>query len=195
MEKNKTVDEFISKHSQWHDALTLLRQLIKETELQESIKWGMPVYTINNKNVLGLGAFNTYVGIWFYQGVFLKDGKRVLINAQEGKTKGMRQWRFDSVKAIDENLVCEYLEEVIANQKAGKEIKPEKKPLIIPNELSEALSSNAQLSKAFDAMALTYKREYAEYILDAKREATKLTRLEKIKPMILEGIGMNDKYR
>jgi len=157
------------------------------------LKWGMPVYTINDKKVLGIGVFKAYVGIWFYQGVFLKDTKKVLVNAQEGKTKGMRQWRFGSFEEMDAQLIKQYVDEAIAHQKAGKEIKPEKKPLVVPDELAEEISSNAQLSEAFDA--LTLKREYAEYIAEAKRHATKLTRMEKIKPMILQGIGLNDKYR
>ena len=119
----------------------------------------------------------------------------MLVNAQEGKTKGMRQWRFDSFEEMNAVLIKQYVDEAIANQKAGKEIKPEKKPLVIPDELAEELSSDAQLSEAFDALTLTLKREYAEYIAEAKRDATKLTRMEKIKPMILQGIGLNDQYR
>ena len=38
-------------------------------------------------------------------------------------------------------------------------------------------------------------REYAEYIQTAKQDATKQTRLEKITPMILKGVGLNDKYK
>ncbi|WP_325262934.1 YdeI/OmpD-associated family protein, partial [Flavobacterium sp.] len=38
-------------------------------------------------------------------------------------------------------------------------------------------------------------KEFIEYIESAKREETKLTRIEKIKPMILDNIGLNDKYR
>jgi uncharacterized protein YdeI (YjbR/CyaY-like superfamily) len=38
-------------------------------------------------------------------------------------------------------------------------------------------------------------REYCEYISEAKRDATKLKRLEKIIPMIIEGVGLNDKYK
>ena len=60
-----------------------------ETELLETIKWGVPVYTLNDKNVLGMGAFKSYVGIWFFQGAFLDDPQKKLINAQEGKTKAL----------------------------------------------------------------------------------------------------------
>ena len=195
MDQHKTVEEFIANHPDWQRELTLLRELMNATAMKETIKWGIPVYTINNKNVLGIGASKTYTGIWFFQGVFLSDPKEVLINAQTGKTKGMRQWRFKSFKELDTPLIKEYVNEAIAHQKAGKAIKPEKKALVITGELAEALSADVQLSKAFDMLNLTRKRAYVEYIAEAKREATKRTRMMKIKPMIVQGIGLNDKYR
>ena len=143
----------------------------------------------------GIGAFKSYAGLWFFNGVFLKDPANVLINAQEGKTKGLRQWRFETIGDIDEKLVRAYIEEAIQNQKDGKEIKPEKKPLIIPDELKEALASNSQLSEAFDSLSLSCKREYTEHISEAKKPETKQKRLDKIKPMILAKVGLNDKYK
>lgn len=195
MKRHKTADEFIGTQKQWKDELITLRKIIKSTELVEAIKWGVPVYTVDGKNVVGLGAFKSYFGIWFFQGVFLKDKSKKLINAQEGLTKGLRQWRMLSADEIDENLLIAYLEEAIQNQKDGKEIKSEKKPLVIPNELKKAFKSNANVEKAFDQFTLGKKREFAEYISEAKREDTKQKRLEKIVPMILDKVGLNDKYR
>ena len=195
MKRYKTIDEFIDSQKQWKKELIALREIINSTELLETVKWGMPVYTINGKNVVGLGSFKSYYGVWFYQGVFLKDTHKKLLNAQEGVTKGMRQWRMNSAEEIDEKLLISYLEEAIQNQKDGKEIKPEKKPLIIPHELKNALTNNSKLEEAFDQFTLGKKREFAEHILGAKQEATKQKRLEKIVPMILGNIGLNDKYR
>jgi uncharacterized protein YdeI (YjbR/CyaY-like superfamily) len=191
----KSVEEYISKSSQ-KELLTALRELCLKTELLETVKWGMPVYTINNKNIIGIGAFKSYAGLWFYQGVFLEDRFGVQINAQEGKTKAMRQWRFSSIKELDKNMILSYLEEAIQNQKEGKEIKVERKSGVnIPNELKREFDRNSELVYAFKKLSPGKQREYAEYIAEAKRDATKLSRLEKIKPMIQEGIGLNDKYK
>lgn len=195
MKRFKTVDEFIAAEELWKEELIALREIINETEMVETLKWGMPVYTVNGKNVAGIGSFKTYFGIWFYQGVFMKDTARKLMNAQDGKTKAMRQWRFNSVDELDKPLIIQYLDEAIQNQKDGKEIKPERKPLLIPDELSEALLDNAKLSEAFENFSLTRKREFAEHISEAKREDTRKRRLEKILPMIMENVGLNDKYR
>ncbi|WP_074405963.1 MULTISPECIES: YdeI/OmpD-associated family protein [Aquimarina] len=196
MQKNKSVEEFISKNQEWKEALEILRSILLTTEMKETIKWGVPVYTVNDKNVIGIGAFKSYVGIWFYQGVFLEDKAKKLLNAQEGKTKGLRQWRFNAVEDIDKDLALHYIKEAIQNQKEGKEIKPERsKTIKIPSELLMALDANNNLKKSFEQLTPFKQREYSEYIAAAKREATRITRLEKISPMILDGIGLNDKYR
>lgn len=196
MKRFKTVDDYIANNSQWQNALIKLRDILLSTELEETVKWGSPVYTINGKNVAGLGAFKSYVGIWFFQGAFLKDEKKKLINAQEGKTKGLRQWRFDNIDEIDQDLIKAYVFEAIENQKKGKEIKPSKgKALVIPAELESVLNQNKALQIQFNELSLFCRREYAEYISEAKREATKFRRLEKIIPMIMERVGLNDKYK
>jgi uncharacterized protein YdeI (YjbR/CyaY-like superfamily) len=198
MKKASSVDEYISLGGEWQESLHLLRELLLSTSLVETVKWGMPVYTLNNKNVVGFSAFKAWTGLWFFQGVFLKDPEAVLINAQEGTTKGLRQWRFSSEVEIREyrTVILDYLEEAIQNQMAGKEIKAERsKALNIPQELEEALSTNPSLKESFEALSLSKRREYAEHIGGAKREETRQQRLQKIIPMILEGIGLSDKYR
>ena len=87
------------------------------------------------------------------------------------------------------------MQEAIDNQKQGKFIKLRKKSLIIPTELATALTSDTLLADSFEELTLTNKRDYAEYITDAKRADTKQKRLGRIIPMILAGIGLNDKYK
>lgn len=191
-----TVDDYLKKHEKWHDLLSRLRALCLDTELEETIKWGAPVYTLNGKNVVGLGAFKAHAGLWFFQGGFLRDEGQQLVNAQEGKTKALRQWRFTEGEPVNEDLVRSYIVEAIENQAAGKMIKPNtKKPLVIPAELQAALTADAQLAEQFAGFSKGKQREFADYISEAKRDATKQKRLEKIIPMIMSGIGLNDKYR
>lgn len=196
MKKVKSVDDYIASVEGWGEALEKLRSILLDTELEETVKWGGPVYAFDGKNVAGIGAFKSYFGLWFFQGALLKDYQNKLVNAQEGKTQALRQWRINSIEEIDEKLIKQYVTEAIQNQKEGRQIKPAKnKPLDIPAELAQAFEKNKLLKKAFDQFSLSKQREFTEYIGEAKREATRLARLEKSIPMILEGIGMNDKYR
>ena len=196
MHRAKSVDEYIKSHPERATALKKLRKILKSTELKETVKWGGPCYTVDGKNVVGLGAFQSYVGLWFHQGVFLSDPDKVLINAQEGTTRALRQWRFASATAIVSGKVKAYLREAIENQKQGKAIKADRsKPVVIPPELKAALGKKAKAKKAFAALTRGRQREYAEHIASAKRAETKTLRLAKILPMIAGGGGLHDKYR
>ena len=196
MERSKTVEEYIDNHPEWKPEIIRLREIALKTSFAETIKWGAPTYTINEKNVIGIGAFKRYVGIWFFNGSFLKDTYKKLINAQEGKTKGLRQWRFSSLNEMNESLILDYLNEAIENQKAGKTIKITRgKPVVIPPELQQVLNENNQLKSFFEGFTNSKQREFAEHIANAKRETTKQARLDRIIPMILSGVGLHDKYR
>ncbi len=196
MKSYKTVDEYILTVQNGKEILIVLRELIKKTELLETIKWGAPVYTINGKNVIGMASFKSYVGLWFFQGTLLKDKAKVLINAQEDKTKALRQWRFNALGEIDDRLILEYLNEAIENQKQNKEIKANrKKEIIIPDELKEAFKNDSILKTQFNNFTPGRQREFADYVSEAKRAETRQSRLQKVIPLIINGIGLNDKYR
>ncbi|MFD2567732.1 YdeI/OmpD-associated family protein [Pseudotenacibaculum haliotis] len=192
---NEKVTAYIEKKTDWSKELITLRNIMHQLPVEETVKWGSPFYTNGGKNIVGMSAFKNYFGLWFIQGATLKDEKKVLINAQEGKTSAMRQWRFNSIDEIDEKLIKEYVLEAIENKDQGKVIKPKKKPLIIPELLQKALDNDSQLKENFEAFTLSKKREYADHISEAKREATKQSRLEKIIPMILNNVGLYDKYK
>ena len=190
MEENKW-----NKTNQWDNEIEQLHAIIRKTSLIETTKWGGPVYTHNNKNVLGIGGFKSYFGIWFYNGVFLKDEKKLLINANEENTKSLRQMRFNSVNEIDEKLILAYIKEAIEIEGKGLAIPKEKKETIIPELLQKELDRNLELSSKFNSFSPYKQREFIEYITSAKQEKTQMTRLEKVITMILEGRGLNDKYR
>lgn len=197
MQKVYSVEEYIELNPKWSEELTHLRNTILKTELTETVKWSMPTYCLNGKNVLGIGAFKNHFCLWFHQGVFLKDEYNLLINAQENKTKAMRQMRFNYSEDIKDTVILNYIKEAIDNQRAGKEIKPKRatKTVVIPLELKQTLNANKILSKSFNSLTPGKQREYCEYIDTAKRETTKQTRIEKITPMIIQGVGLHDKYK
>jgi len=196
MNSYKTADEYILNAPNGKEILIVLREIIRSTELKETVKWGGPVYTLNDKNVVGLGSFKSYTGLWFYQGAFLKDEAGVLINATEGVTKALRQWRFTSVDEIDDQLILRYVNEAILNQKEGKELKPDRnQPVIVPEELSAVFNDDEELQNCFNRFTPGRKKEFANYIAEAKTVETRQARIQKIIPLVLENIGLNDKYR
>lgn len=197
MRTNKVnVPDLIAEMEPWVEELTLLREIILSTGLTEEIKWGGPIYTLDGKNVLAIGGFKNFATIWFHQGVFLSDPKGVLVNASEGKTRGLRQWRFTSMKEIKPPLVKKYILEAIQNAKEGKEIKPEKKAALpLPSELQAGFKNDKNAKACFDKLTPGKQREYVEYISEAKGEDTRKRRVAKSIPLILSGRGLNDKYK
>lgn len=182
------------RNNNWSEELELLKSVIVKTELVETTKWGGIVYVLNGKNVLGIGGFKNYFTIWFFNGALLLDKKKALVNAQEGVTKSLRQWRFSSKEEVDESAVLEYINEAITNEKQGKNSKPQKKEPILSELFQKELEADTNLADAFLKFSPYKQYEFLEYIETAKREETKLSRIEKIKPMIKHNIGLNDKY-
>lgn len=194
--QHKSVPDWKRYHAQWEDAIEKVQQVIHELPLDREFKWGSDVYTYQGKNVVSYGGFKNHFAIWFYNGVFLEDRDNVLITASEGKTKALRQWRFQSADEIDPVKIKSYLQEAIQTVIEGKEIKSEKSVGKQPSGLlKETLSNDTSLQKAFEKLSPGKQKEYIEYINSAKQEKTKIARIEKIKPLIKEGKGLHDKYK
>lgn len=186
----------MDKVNNWSEELDRIASILDKFELVKTVKWGANVYTYNGKNVVSYGGFKNFFTIWFHNGVFLTDKHNVLINAQEGKTKSLRQWRFTSMKEISEKKISDYIKEAIEIEKRGLKISPAKtKPEPVPAIFASALKNNKQLKTAFEKLTPGRQKEYLQYLNEAKQEATKLKRLEKIKPIILEGTGLNDRFK
>ena len=180
----------------WQEEIETLRSIIAKSGLEEKIKWGTKVYTHKGKNVVSALGFKNYFSLWFYNGVFLSDPYHKLVNAQEGVTKALRHWRFQSSEEIEEEKILEYVREAIQNEEDGKVWKPEKSgELVIPEFFQHRLDADKKLKEAFIKLSPFRQKEYISHVESAKRETTQIARFEKIIPMILEGIGLNDKYR
>lgn len=196
MKRYTSVDDYIAGAESWRPELEKLREILGSTALTEEVKWGAPCYTYKGKNLVGLASFKGWVCLWFHQGALLKDDSRVLVNAQEGKTKALRQWRMTSASDIKPAIIKRYVKEAIALVDAGKEIRTERtKTVDVPDELANAMRRHKGATAAFRKLTPGRQREYAEHIASAKRDDTKQKRIERILPMIAAGIGLHDKYR
>ena len=197
MSNPSKIEAYFETEHPFKDAILTLRTIVKQTELVETFKWSAPVYTIDGKNVAGIGKFKHHFGVWFFNGSLIKDKYGRLHNAQEGKTKALRQLRYPDASEIKEDELLYYLNEAISNQKKGLEVKAAKpvKKVVLPTELTQAFSEDKNLEKAFKALTPGRQKEYAEHIASAKQEKTRRSRLEKATPLILDGKGLHDKYK
>ena len=190
------VDAYLAANEHWPDELRRLREIVLSTGLEETVKWGGPCYVHHGRNVVMMGAWKSYFGLWFVQGALLDDPEGVLVNAQKGKTKAMRQWRFTSAKQIRVRAIESYLREAMRLAEEGVEIRPRRRaPVPVPPELEAALAEDDRAREAFASLSPSCRREYCEHVAEAKREATKARRVARILPMIREGAGLHDRYR
>ena len=198
MERSEKVERYYNEEHHFLEAIRILRSLALKTGLEETYKWMFPTYTLSGKNVLSICRFKKHFGVWFFNGAFLKDKKQVLENAQKGKTKAMRHWKFYDIAAINNKNVLQYMREAIENEKNEMVLVPSKKKAIkkpVPQLLKVALIKNTNAAKAFEKLSFYSQNEYSEYIETAKQEKTKLLRLEKTLALITDGKGLNDRCR
>lgn len=196
MAKIKNAEEYIENHGHWKKELESLQKLIRSFDLEETIKWGAPVYMYKGKNLISIAAFKEHYAMWFFQGGLLEENTALLSNAQEGKTQAMRQIRFEKGDILDLQIISSYIDETIKQAKEGKKMKqinPAVKAGSSP-ALMVLLEKDEYLKQAFTQLTPGRQKEYINYIAEAKKEETKSARLEKIYPLILEGKGLNDRY-
>ena len=192
------VEAYFEEEHRFREGVQILRDWAITTKAEETFKWQSPVYALNGKNVFWISRFKNHFSIGFFNGIFLKDPEKILVNAQEGKTQAMRHLKFESVSDIDSITVLAYMNEALRNQEKGIQLLPNKGQnpnLILPGLLAKALTDSPEIKKAFYGLSPYQQREYAEYIANAKQEKTKLSRIEKISILIKAGRGLNDRYR
>lgn len=115
----QTFDEYHDAHSEWSAQMHRLRDVLTDLAFEETIKWGMPTYCRQGKNVISIGAFKHHLALWFHDGANLADPDDVLVNAQPGKTKSMRHMRFGQGDKIPVTRVRRYAKAALAHAKTA----------------------------------------------------------------------------
>ncbi len=190
----KTVDTYIESTTQWNDELIQLRRFVLACNLVEVVKWGVPCYMYNNKNILLFHAFKEYCAIGFFKGSLLLDSENILSQPGENSQSG-RQIRFTSVKEISalEQIIKAYIFEAIEVERAGLKVKMKTtSEYAMPDEFVDELKKSQELKKAFEALTPGRQRGYLLHFSSAKQSETRTQRIDKCKNKILAGKGFND---
>ncbi len=190
---SREIDEAFEKFTGFQKKFCIhLRALIHKAlpEVKEDWKWG-PNFNVNGM-VCGVWGFKKHVKLVFFKGSLMED-PYALFNDGEDNT-GNRSIHFYESSVIDDEKIMEYLKEAAELNKQG--LKPEKKKIVveIPEELQRALNKHTGLKMYFEKLAPSHKREYTEYISDAKQTETKERRIKKVIEMIAENRKLNEKY-
>lgn len=189
---NPNVDFYFIKAKKWQKEIELLRSSILASGLIEELKWGVPCYTLNSRNVLLIHTFKDYCAVLFFKGVLMKDSKSILVQQTKNVQAG-RQIRFTSVEEIV-NLKATlqaYIREAIAIEKAGLEVTFKKtEDYEMTEEFRKRLDTSSALRDAFDALTPGRRRAYLLYFSSAKQATTREARIEKCIDLIMDGMGL-----
>ena len=184
------------KVNKWMTELSLLRQILLETELIEEIKWGVACYTLNDKNVIIISAFKDYACISFFKGTLLEDKKKILDQHGE-RSQTLRIIKFTDHKEIikQTKTIKSYVSEAIKNEQLGKKVTIKKENEPFPEELTQFLEKDKALKKSFLSLTPGRIRGYVIYFSSAKQSQTRLSRIENCRDKIMLGQGLNDDYK
>lgn len=190
---NPKVDFFFGK-GPWQEETRLLREIVLRCGLNEELKWGVPCYVLEKKNVVLIHTFKDYCAVLFFKGALMKDPKGILVQQTEN-VQAARQVRFTDAKEIVKlkSTLKAYIEEAIALEKSGQKVEMKKTAeFAMPDEFKTRLQSSPGLKKAFAALTPGRQRGYLLYFSSAKQAATREARVEKYIPKILDGFGLED---
>ena len=188
------VTSVLKQETKWRAEFDALRAILLGTGLSEDLKWGQPCYALDGKNVALIHGFKEYCAILFMKGALLKDPKNILIQ-QTKNVQSARQIRFTSLDEVTKlaKTVKAYIHEAIEIERAGLKVELKKaEEFEQPEELETKLAGNAKLRAAFAALTPGRQRGYILYFSQPKLATTRVARVEKHIPRILEGLGLDD---
>lgn len=179
----------------WTTILEQLRQIVLETGLTEEIKWGVPTYTLQGKNVVNITALKDSAVLGFFKGALLTDSENIL--EKQGEIHSSRILRFRNVGEVErlQNILIAYIIEAIELESQGKKVE---KPVVkqsVPEELLNIFETDKIFENAFYSLTPGRQRGYLIHFSQPKQSATRISRIEKCKPQILNGIGFHDLYK
>ena len=192
--ENPKVDFYFNKSSQWQAEFKTLRKIALACGLQEQLKWGNPCYTLNDKNIVLMHGFKEYCALLFFKGAIMADPEKLLIQ-QTKNVQAARQMRFTSKEEIEElkAIIKAYIFEAIEIEKEGLKVElKETEEFEMPAEFEAILKKNKALKQAFENLTPGRQRAYLLHFSSAKQAKTKIARIEKNIPLIMEGKGIND---
>ena len=191
---NPKVDFFFNKAEQWKQEFEKLRRIILDCGLTEELKWGVPCYTFETKNIVLIHGFKEYCAILFVKGALLKDTEGILIQQTEN-VQAARQIRFTNARDIVEmeTILKAYINESIQAEIAGLKVNYKKvTEFSMPEEFISKLEEVPGLQEAFEALTQGRQRAYILYFSAPKQSKTRAARVEKYMEQILNGKGLND---
>ena len=198
---DKRIDAYIDKKADFaKPILKHLRELVHKVcpDAEETIKWGMPFFDYKGSVLCAISAFKEHCSFMFWKAKLMKDPEGIL---QVAERHAMGNFdRITSLKDLpSDKILIAYIKEAMKLNEDDIKLPPRKKAapteLKIPVDFAAALKKNKKAQSVFENFTPGKKKEYIEWIIEAKTEPTKIKRIETAVEWIAEGKSRNWKYQ
>jgi uncharacterized protein YdeI (YjbR/CyaY-like superfamily) len=190
--KDPRIDAYIAKSPGFaKPILKHLRELVRKgcPDVEETVKWSMPHFDFHGP-LAGMAAFKAHCAFGFWKGSLIVPGSKEAMG-QFGRITSLSDLPPDKV-------MIGYVQKAARLNKEGvkvpRPLKHEKKEIPMPADLAAALKKSAKARATFDGFRPSHKRDYLEWITEAKTEETRKKRLDTAIDWMAEGKPRNWKY-
>ncbi|MEJ6023779.1 YdeI/OmpD-associated family protein [Ramlibacter sp. PS4R-6] len=190
------IDAYIAKSAGF--ARPILEHLRKTVHAacppcEETVKWGMPFFTYNGRPLANMAAFKAHCAFGFWNRLSGDEAKGKEAMGEFGRIESLRDLPPKTQLA---KMVKAQMALIDAGQSVVRKPKHEPKPPPeAPAELLAALKKNAAARRTYEAFPPSHKREYVEWIVEAKRDETRQSRLAQAIEWMAEGKPRHWKYQ
>ena len=195
-QRDSRIDDYIAKSADFaQPILKHLRELVHAgcPDVEETMKWSRPHF-MHQGMLCGISAFKNHCTFGFWKG-------QILFGAREDLREGMGQFgRITSLSDLPtDDIIIGYIRKAAQLNKEGINLpakpKPkEKKELVIPEYFTMALKKNKKAMAAFEGFSYSHKKEYVQWITEAKGEDTRQRRMNQALTWMAEGKPRHWKY-
>lgn len=201
-EYTKAITDYIEKQQEFaQEILNRLREIVHSTglEITEEMKWSFPNFMYKKKILCSMAGFKQHCSFGFWNASLMEEEKGLLETGKQKTAMG----NLGKIKKADELPEVEVLKALVFKSASlidegktppKKPSTAEKKELVVPEILRIELDKNSEVNAYFNSLSYSHKKEYIEYITEAKREETRMKRVEKTMALLKSKKHLNHKY-
>ena len=195
MTRDPRVDDYIASRAPFaRPILAHLRTLVHDHApgAEETLKWGVPHFVLNGQNLAGMAAFKEHATFGFWR------DEEVTGSPRDTGAMGSMGRLATLADLPPDGQMAAWIVKAAALCAGGKPKRPKPAPkaaLDLPGDLGAALKADAAAQGHWDGFSPGKRRDYIEWVLEAKREETRVKRIETIVAQVAEGKDRNWKYK